>query len=385
MMKGWLAGAKKADPFAFVPPAARVAKKRGRPVAVAPPEPTEDKQVAAHLADREELIALEKEIREAEELEDEELKKAKGPRVYRGSKWTLLMDNTTDVGLSGEMVSFYARNTYAATKLRFGARVKAFTSDDTFVPEPTLARWATNAVSNEPMKRPHPGRVAHFTPTHLELLLDVLLAIRDAGIPVDWKTTRRQARSIVLRFGLLDKVPKAWPRRSWCRKFVNKSGLTRRKATKEGRKELPADAEAIEERFILQTASLIEEHNIPRSLVINSDETSINFVDLGKYTLAPKGATQVRVVGSSDKRAITGTTATSAFGDVLGLQLIWTGNPKSTRAIPHVPVPKDWLQLQTLSHWQTNGSFVEYTKNVNVHVCVCVCVVCLCGCVYPLC
>jgi hypothetical protein len=62
---------------------------------------------------------------------------------------------------------------------------------------------------------------------------------------------------------------------------------------------------------LLQTAALIAEHIIPRQLVINSDETSVALVYLGKHTLAPAGDKQVRIVGADDKRNVTVTNTKS--------------------------------------------------------------------------
>jgi hypothetical protein len=94
-------------------------------------------------------------------------------------------------------------------------------------------------------------------------LLLTLLAIRENGLRVDWKVTRRHAMALV---GLrpdgeqLDRPVS----RSWCKKFNRSNGFRRRRATKAARKVLGDDADAIEERFLLQVAFLVKEHQIPK-------------------------------------------------------------------------------------------------------------------------
>ena len=63
----------------------------------------------------------------------------------------------------------------------------------------------------------------------------------------------------------------------------------------------------IEFLFQHQIASAIEEHDIPCSIIINIDQTSLKYVSTGNFTLAAKGSTTVTMEGGSDKRCITGT------------------------------------------------------------------------------
>ena len=47
--------------------------------------------------------------------------------------------------------------------------------------------------------------------------------------------------------------------------------------------------------------SKVEKHNIPPSLILNSDQSPSKYVQVGQFTMASKGAKKVGVAGSADK------------------------------------------------------------------------------------
>jgi hypothetical protein len=129
----------------------------------------------------------------------------------------------------------------------------------------------------------------------------------------------------------------------------------------------PADAEEQELHFLLQTSFLVREHSIPKGLVFNWDETGIEICNLGQYTMAKRGSSEVRLVGVGDKRQITVTTATAMDGVTLPLSVIWPGKFGSTRAVPKVQsVPRNWCVMQTPSHWMTQLAVEKYLRDVII-------------------
>ena len=68
------------------------------------------------------------------------------------------------------------------------------------------------------------------------------------------------------------------------------------------------------------------------SLVVNVDQTGLNLVPAASWTYEQRGATAVAVIGAEDKRQITACLASSLYGDLLPLQLIFTGT--TTRCHP---------------------------------------------------
>jgi hypothetical protein len=80
---------------------------------------------------------------------------------------------------------------------------------------------------------------------------------------------------------------------------------------------------------------LIKVHNIPQSLVVNSDQTGIHLVPTaGARTWDTKGIKQVRVHGLEDKRQVTIVVSSAATGEVLFFQVVFQG--LTSRALPQL-------------------------------------------------
>ena len=81
----------------------------------------------------------------------------------------------------------------------------------------------------------------------------------------------------------------------------------------------------LEEKLTFQRriASIIEEHDIPKELIPNQDQTPLSYVSPGKYTFNPKGPKTVPIQGIDDKRQITATFTVSTTGKFLPIQLIY--------------------------------------------------------------
>ena len=79
----------------------------------------------------------------------------------------------------------------------------------------------------------------------------------------------------------------------WGRSILQRLGCWRKAATT-GRVEISEEAR---KEVVLQhhfrIVNIIEKHNIPKSLVLNSDQTSSKYVTFGRTTMAPKNSTCV--------------------------------------------------------------------------------------------
>ena len=78
--------------------------------------------------------------------------------------------------------------------------------------------------------------------------------------------------------------------------------------------------------------TIIEEHQIPKVLLINLDQTPLSYVSPVKYTFNPKGAKTVLLKGINNKRHITPTSPVRMNGPFLPIQLIYEG--KTRRCLP---------------------------------------------------
>ena len=111
----------------------------------------------------------------------------------------------------------------------------------------------------------------------------------------------------------------------WARSILKNLNYSRKKATTEKRK--PSEEFLKETKLQFQNAIYqeVSGHQIPTSLVLNTDQTPLPYVNTGNFTYERRGENVVALVGKGDKRAITATFTVSADGLFLPIQLIYTG------------------------------------------------------------
>ena len=116
--------------------------------------------------------------------------------------------------------------------------------------------------------------------------------------------------------------------------------------------------------FLHDIVSLVEEHKIPKSLIINLDQTPSKYVPVGNSTLAKKGASCVVIAGSADKRCITATFSVTLSGEFLPMQLIYGG--KTTQSIPRFAFPKGFCLSANVSHFSNTAESVRLLEKIII-------------------
>ena len=126
----------------------------------------------------------------------------------------------------------------------------------------------------------------------------------------------------------------------------------------------PSKQFLVEEKLTFQRriASIIEEHDIPKELILNLDQTPLSYVSPGKYTFNPKGAKTVPIKGIDDKRQITATFTVSMTGKFLPIRLIY--ERKTTRCLTRFDLPADFNVTFSDKHWSNTEKSVEIFKKV---------------------
>lgn len=99
----------------------------------------------------------------------------------------------------------------------------------------------------------------------------------------------------------------------------------KRKGTKSV-KVIPSDFENVKADFLQRIKTVVKKHSIPQSLIMNVDETGVNIVPVGNWTVDLEGNKQVKTTGLDDKRQITVTLACTASGVLLDPQVIYEGS-----------------------------------------------------------
>ena len=149
--------------------------------------------------------------------------------------------------------------------------------------------------------------------------------------------------------------------KTWARSLLNRMGFTKRKGTK-GVKTRPDDFAEVGGKFWRRIGRRVRQHEIPDELIINWDQTGVNIVPGGEWTLEQKGVRQVPLKGIDDKRQYTVLLACSLAGDFLPPQVLYQG--KTDRCHPNTDFPDDWDVWHTESHWSTTGSMLRYLDTV---------------------
>lgn len=113
-------------------------------------------------------------------------------------------------------------------------------------------------------------------------------------------------------------------------KFIDRSmGWSLRRATRAGRK-IPSNAQDILAKCHLRLVHVVKHEDIPSELIANSDQTQMTLAQGCHLTYAKTGSTQVSVLGSEEKRAITVMVTLTNNGILLPFQTIHKGSTKQS-------------------------------------------------------
>lgn len=92
--------------------------------------------------------------------------------------------------------------------------------------------------------------------------------------------------------------------------FVKRRASTKAKVN-------PPDFERVKAQFLFHIETVIEMEEVPCELVINWDQTGIQYVPVSSWTMAKEGSNRVEIAGIDDKRQITAVFGATMTGDFL--------------------------------------------------------------------
>ena len=92
--------------------------------------------------------------------------------------------------------------------------------------------------------------------------------------------------------------------------------------------------------FLLEVKNVVYMDEIPEDLIVNFDQTGINYVLVSSWTMEQEGSKCVEVVVKDDKWQITAVFAASFTGEFLLPQLVYEG--KTERCLPQFQFPPNW-------------------------------------------
>ena len=103
-------------------------------------------------------------------------------------------------------------------------------------------------------------------------------------------------------------------------------------------------------------------HEILDDLIINLDQTALQFFLISQYTMAKKGEKSSPITSSTDKIQITGTFAISLNGNFLPMQLIY--QEKTDHCHPNYTFPKEFHITHTEIHWSNEEKCNEFVLKI---------------------
>ena len=120
----------------------------------------------------------------------------------------------------------------------------------------------------------------------------------------------------------------------------------------------PSKQFLLEEKLTFQRhiASIIEEHDIPKELILNLGQTPLS------NTFNPKSAKTASIKGIDDKRQITATFTVGMTVKFLPIQLIF--ERKTPRCLPRFDFPADFNVTFSDNHWSNTEKSIELFEKV---------------------
>ena len=116
--------------------------------------------------------------------------------------------------------------------------------------------------------------------------------------------------------------------------------------------------------YLRDTVSLVDDHNIPDSLILNLDQTKLKYIPSANHTLAKKGSKSIGIAGSNDKRCITGTFTVSLKGGFLPMQLIYGG--KTNQSLPRFQFPESFCLSVNPKHYSNTLESLKFIDEVII-------------------
>ena len=118
----------------------------------------------------------------------------------------------------------------------------------------------------------------------------------------------------------------------------------------------------LQEVFLADIKAEVLMNDIPKDLIFNWDQTAVQLVPTGDWTMNEAKAKKVVIANSDDKRQITAMLAAIMTGEYLPVQLIYKG--RTTRCHPKVSFPEGWDIWHSDNHWSNEDTMERYIRNI---------------------
>ena len=104
--------------------------------------------------------------------------------------------------------------------------------------------------------------------------------------------------------------------KDWAKYVLHRMGLVKRRSSTKAKVDVK-DFEELKKLFLQDINNVIQMDEIPADLVINFDQTGINYMPVSSWIMEKEGSKYVEIIGKDDKRQITAVLAGTVNGNFL--------------------------------------------------------------------
>ena len=151
--------------------------------------------------------------------------------------------------------------------------------------------------------------------------------------------------------------------KAWAKSLLKRMGYVKRKGSNAGKLSLSHFTE-LQEQFLADIKAEVLMKDIPQGLIFNWDQTAIELVPTGQWTMNRAGAKMIPIAHSDDKRQVTAVFAATMTGKYLPTQVIYKG--KTERCHPMVKAPQGWDIWHSENHWSNQNTMKRYIEKIII-------------------
>jgi len=141
------------------------------------------------------------------------------------------------------------------------------------------------------------------------MILEALLGTSIAIAAADGIVKRHYSNLLVVNGGRIVLT------KYWAQYLMQRMGYVKQKATTKAK--ITVEGLALLEEFLLDIRGLVEMEEIPVDIILNWDQTAVNYVPVSNWTMAKEGSKSVPISGIDDKCQITLVFAAAITGKLL--------------------------------------------------------------------
>ena len=147
----------------------------------------------------------------------------------------------------------------------------------------------------------------------------------------------------------------------WAKSIFQRMGYVKRKRSNAGKITVGCFKE-LQEEFLADIKAEVLMNDVPPPVIFNSDQTALQLVPIGEWTMHQVKEKIIPIASSDDKRQITVVLAITMTGEYLPPQLIYQG--KTLCCHPKVSFPKEWDVWHSDNCWANEETMKQYVQEI---------------------